>query len=312
LAVRLPRDYWQEITRLARQIEIANARGWLAAARSLRADLARSVDYFRDQLAALYAQLKQEPVKILSLSQLYREILALYEEFDAVDIDVEEQEIAVTTEAITLEGIFLGPFEIRLDWERLGTPSPYTVKALDPQPASSDDTVTHPHVQNEKLCEGDGRTLIQNALSEGRLSDFFLLVAQVLRSYGKGSAYIELDDWDGAHCAECGDSVSENDRYYCNHCDSTLCDSCARSCAACESTFCASCLVTCSVCDEYVCTTCSTNCRNCHEFVCPNCHTNRLCEKCHEQLETPDEPEPSGDPAAHECPTPAEPLAVGA
>jgi hypothetical protein len=310
LCVRLPRDYWQEITRLGRQIEIANARGWLFAARSLRTDLARSVDYFRNQLATLYTQLQQESIKILSLPLLYREILALYEEFEAVDIDFEKHEIVVTTEAITLEGTFLGPFEIRLDWERLGNPSPYSVKALDPHPAASDDTVTHPHVQNETLCEGEGRAAIKNALAEGRLSDFFMLVTQVLWTYGKGSAYIELDEWSGVNCSDCGDSISENGRSYCNHCDSTLCDPCSRSCSACESTFCASCLETCSICDEYVCSTCATTCRNCHKFVCPNCHTNRLCEKCHEQLKKPDE-DPSGDPAANECNTPAEPLAVG-
>ena len=104
-----------------------------------------------------------------------------------MEIDFEEHEIAVTTEPITLEGIFLGPFEIRLDWERLGNSLPYRIKALDPHPAAANEDVTHPHVQNEQLCEGDGRVGHPQRLREGRLGDFFLLVAQVLRTYGKGS-----------------------------------------------------------------------------------------------------------------------------
>jgi hypothetical protein len=122
--------------------------------------------------------------------------MTLYDEFENVEIDLKKHEISVTTEPITLEGIFLGPFQIQLVWEKLGNSSPYSIKALDPHPAEANEDVTHPHVQDESLCEGEGRMAIQNSLREGRLGDFFLLVAQVLRTYGKGSAYIELNDWD--------------------------------------------------------------------------------------------------------------------
>ena len=54
LTVRLPFDYWQDITRLARRIEIAAARDWRYAAQSLRTDLARSIDYCRDRMTSLY------------------------------------------------------------------------------------------------------------------------------------------------------------------------------------------------------------------------------------------------------------------
>ena len=82
----------------------------------------------------------------------------------------------------------LGPFEIRLDWGSLSDPNPYSVVALDPNSAASNDEVTHPHVKDEHLCEGEGHSAIRAALAECRLLDFFMLVSQVLHTYGQGSA----------------------------------------------------------------------------------------------------------------------------
>ena len=124
LAVHLPSDYWRDITRLTRRIELATSRGWLAAAQLLRTDLARLVDFCRDRLSGVCEELEKEPPKLPSLASLYHEILALYEEFEEVEIDFEEHEIVATTEDIRLEGVYLGPFEIRLDWEELGKSSP--------------------------------------------------------------------------------------------------------------------------------------------------------------------------------------------
>jgi hypothetical protein len=304
LAIRLPIDYWQEITKLARQIEIARARGWLSAARSLRTDLARAVDYCRDRLAGLFVELDKDPTPIPTLSTLYHEILGLYEEFEDVERDLEEHELRVTTEPITLEGISLGRFQIQLDWERLGVPSSYYIKALDPNPAAANDGVTHPHVQDERLCEGDGRAAIQQALTAGRLGDFFLLVTQILRTYGKGSAYVELDDWDGVSCSDCGQIVGENERYYCERCDATLCDGCDRVCCGCDRSFCSGCLESCALCDESFCSSCLKTCNTCHNLVCDNCLTNGLCEKCHEKLRNSDEHEAAGDKCdGQECDT---------
>ena len=168
-----------------------------------------------------------------SASDIYRDILALDDEFEEVEIDLDEHELSVTTDRIVLEDIDLGPFEIRLDWQRLGASSAYRVVALDPNPAARSDDVTHPHVQDEQLCEGEGRAAIRAALAEGRLYDFFLLVSQLLHTYGRGSAYVELDDWDGVPCDDCGGSVDEDDRYYCQRCGATLCGSCSVTCQGC-------------------------------------------------------------------------------
>ena len=56
----------------------------------------------------------------------------------------------------------------------------YRVVALDPHPAGSDESVTHPHVRDEQLCAGDAAAAIRSALAGGRICDFFLLVRSVL------------------------------------------------------------------------------------------------------------------------------------
>ena len=64
--------------------------------------------------------------------------------------------------------------------------------AEDPHPAHSDDSVTHPHVQSEGVCEGDAKLPIRNALSQLRLLDFFQIVGSLLRTYNSGSPYVAL------------------------------------------------------------------------------------------------------------------------
>ena len=77
----------------------------------------------------------------------------------------------------------IGPFKIVLDWSDLSVTKPYQIIAQELQPAASDDEVTtHPHVHGRMLCEGEGRVPIRNALRQGRLCDFFLLVQQVLQT----------------------------------------------------------------------------------------------------------------------------------
>ncbi len=65
--------------------------------------------------------------------------------------------MSVTTEAIVLENIELGTFEVRLHWKRIGERRCYEVVAREPNPAGESSETTHPHVRGEQLCEGDGR-----------------------------------------------------------------------------------------------------------------------------------------------------------
>ena len=76
-------------------------------------------------------------------------MLALEDAFEDVQCDVEEHLISVTTEPVILDGIDLGRFQIRLDWEQLLQPQPYTVVALDPHPAESN-RIGHPSARQRR------------------------------------------------------------------------------------------------------------------------------------------------------------------
>ena len=93
--------------------------------------------------------------------------MALQSEFEDVQCDPDEHVLSVTTQSVVLDGIELGRFQIRLDWQCLQETSPYAVVVLDPNPAQSNDGVTHPHVNGQTLCEGSGRGAIQAALTRG-------------------------------------------------------------------------------------------------------------------------------------------------
>ncbi len=155
LPVSLPAEDWGEIVKLAGQIEKAAMRGWLYAAEKLRADLARNLEYCRNRMDRLCQGLQKPPPNLPSLAEIYGEISALYGEFEEVEIDIKGHTLAVTTEPVVLDWLRLGAFKIRLDWNELGKTSPYRVVALDPNPAAGNDGVTHPHVQNGRLCEGE-------------------------------------------------------------------------------------------------------------------------------------------------------------
>jgi len=285
---RCPPEYsWSEAMKLRRQIVRAQSRGWRLAAARLMQDLDASLHCCQRAIETALHDIEQADFnqqQISSAAEIYKDILALQQEFDEVDIDIAEHEISVTTDTIVLEGIHLGRFQICLDWHQLGECQPYRVLALEPNPAASDEGITHPHVRDKSLCEGDGRTAIRAALAQGRIYDFFLLVSQILHTYGSGSPYTRLDEWDSDVCCDdCGTHVSERDRYDCVRCGSTLCGECSRGCAGCEESHCSSCLFTCPECDRDFCRSCLTTCPQCQRRVCGSCLENGVCSSCHEK-----------------------------
>ena len=285
--IHLPEYAWAQIQRLRRQINVAQERGWHLAASSLAAELAETCRSFHRQLETAFHDLPTRDLPRLrpNVSAIYQDLLALRNEFDEVEIDLKAHELTVTTDTIELEGVLLGNFQIRLDWTQTGLVSqPYRVVALDPHPASRRDDVTHPHVQDERLCEGDGRPAIAAALAEGRFYEFFLLVDQLLHNYGRGSAFVELEDWEGVPCSDCGTSLSDDERYYCHGCDSTLCESCSPSCQGCENTFCCGCLRECAACGYDFCSNCLESCTVCRKRVCESCREGRMCKSCYQEL----------------------------
>jgi hypothetical protein len=282
-----------------RQIDIARHRGWHAAARQLNADLAYEVEYCRQRLGEFARQLQQQtiPKNLPTESDIFRDIMAVYDEFPEKEVDLQSGEISVTTDPIVLEETYLGPIQVRLDWNRLGSHQPYRVVALDPHPAATNEAVTHPHVQEERLCEGEGRAGIDSALNMGRLCDFFLIVSRLLSTYTRGSAYTELDDWEGTRCQDCGSVTGEDDRCRCDRCDVDLCGECCSGCQGCERSLCSDCMSTCHCCGENYCSACLEACRKCHENCCENCLEEGLCENCHDQRQD-DLPNPGTERAA--------------
>ena len=281
----LPEYSWNKIQRLRRQIDMARQRGWQRAAARLSEDLTDAMEHCRRELENALQGRQRRPAdrQVMSASNVYQDILALYDEFEDVEIDLGEHELRVTTDRIVLEDFHLGAFQVRLDWHRFGDPCAYRVVALDPHPAAKSDDVTHPHVQDEHLCEGDGRPAIRAALAECRLHDFFMLVSQLLHNYGQGSAFVELSDWFGTPCDDCGASVSDDDRCCCNRCGDTLCGSCSVSCEECGDTYCSGCIGQCEGCGHDHCSSCLEVCPVCHDVFCKDCRVDGLCQTCHDK-----------------------------
>lgn len=275
-----------QLDRLQRQAHVACHRHYHGA-------LSRLVRRIQLQLRDLHYQLEQarrvfdQPIPhVLSLRQIVRELDQLDEEFGPWDWDGREKILSVTTAPIELEGVYLGPFAIRLkvnELDRIPRRSGFDCVATDPHPASSDDSVTHPHVSHDGLCTGDATTSLYAALHSGRLGDFFLIVRQVLSTYNDQSPYIPLDQWEGNRCAECGYTVGEEDRCTCLNCEQDFCRECVSRCVSCRDMVCRSCQKTCPSCDSVVCDSCLDTCAACGRDCCESCLEDDLCPDCHQE-----------------------------
>jgi hypothetical protein len=297
----LPVAQWQRCQQLAASLETAGQRSWQLAVCCRRVELAAAAVDLEESLRRCSDQLKlnASPNRAPSVADLYREFIALQEDFAEFKHDPDLHLLAVTTDPVILDGIDLGRFQIRLDYQRLYEAQPYTVVALEPNPATSNSSITHPHVSDDTVCEGDGRRAIQAAVSQGRLLDFFTLVSQLLQTYTPGRAYVELESWNGITCHDCGSIMDEDDRFHCSRCEEAVCGDCGTVCSACEQFYCNGCSSTCQCCDNSTCVYCLDSCRNCGLRVCSECLNQGLCEHCHEdQNESDQEYTDDAPPAA--------------
>lgn len=274
--LELPIHSWDQCRELVRQSQRAEMRGWHLAAQELRRDLVYTLPTLQSELNALESKLPRLTAAktTATVGDIYADLLAVQKEFVQFDFDVRGRWLSVTTEPITLQGIYLGPFEIRLDLRRVRDDCPYRIIANDPHPCESRENVTHPHVMDERLCEGDGRAAIRQAIHQGRLLDFFTIVANGLRSYNSDSPFVALEIWYGCSCSDCGCMVDEDDRYVCQKCGSTVCSGCQCCCPGCDETCCSGCVTDCQACDATYCRRCLKPCRVCQRQICPEClHT---------------------------------------
>jgi hypothetical protein len=283
-------------------------RNWQAAARNI---LERSASCLRDlpyHMGELEQAIQRSKVTVPPLREIVAELQQLQEEFEQVRYQEKDKLLVVATDPLELEEVYLGPFEIRLEVQELAEvrayDSPYRVVALDPHPAGSNENVTHPHVSEEHLCEGDAAAAIRAAMESGRICDLFLLIRSVLTNYNPGSPYVALSEWDGRSCHDCGCTMDNDESRYCESCDNTFCDGCASCCTRCDETTCLGCLDRCPVCDDRFCSDCLTRCPECNRVICKTCLEEKSCPCVEEsqQQENEDEPEPLAAPAGAAVP----------
>ncbi len=226
------------------------------------------------------------------LRDLLGELDQIESEFGGWIYDHLAKELSTTTEPISLEGIALGPFKIRL---RLGQTITHLlgrlcwVQALEPNPATGNSEVTHPHVSGEAVCVGDAGPDLIRALRSGRVCDFFLLIRGVLENYNPNSPYVRLDEWSGEPCSDCGQSTHEDNRSSCEACDRSVCDECISSCPHCDKTICFGCVTQCRSCEQTSCAQCLAPCASCGDQVCADCLDNDLCPTCLENQHDDDD-----------------------
>ena len=270
---------------LRRQQARAVNRGWKAAEFQINEDRRQQLVRIRENADAELSSVRKIEQFKANESELFRDLLAINEQFPKVDFDAKANRLSVTTKDIALEDFGFGAFNIVVHLDSLTTSlsrrAYYEVIALDANRPSSNDDVTHPHVQDDRLCEGDAQPTIKLALQQGRLLDFFQIVEQVLGTYNASSAYVTLHEWEGATCNHCGYSADSDESRECGGCEAFICDSCIYRCRDCEYAFCGNCEHACGGCLESICKSCVSTCSDCDERFCSDCLTeDERCTDC--------------------------------
>ncbi|QDU89059.1 hypothetical protein Pla175_24450 [Pirellulimonas nuda] len=284
------------VARLTRMMRHACRHHYRAASRRLRPRLERAL---RDLAVTATSQAERlcrerRAGQAPTLGGLYRDLLAIDEEFPQLEINLPQRRLLVATGPITLEGVALGPFLLSLDWGTLGGDQPQLlVIAMEPHAPGSNQSVTHPHVVEDRLCEGEGGPVLQAAALEGRLYDYVLIVRQILQTYNASSAYVDLDRWHGSPCSDCGVLVDDEDRSLCGRCDAEVCDGCSGACEGCGEGLCHGCRGECEGCGEHHCRACLEPCSDCDGTCCYQCLTDGVCDACTAEKESEDEAPPA-------------------
>lgn len=262
-------------------------KGWFRAAEKIKTRVNRNLSDFSYKLQQFKNLSDSGETKLPKPSVIFADLIQVEDEFGELNFDLKAKTVSVTTDPITLDDITFGSFEIRLfvdQMSKLYSESPYKIIALEPNPAATDENVTHPHVSSEKLCEGDGCVAIRKAIEQGRICDLFTMVTNILQTYNPDSPYVALSDWDGVSCYDCGYTVSNDECYYCEYCEREYCSQCSTYCQICDTTLCLGCSFECPDCEQPVCRGCTATCIECEETVCKDCVTEEgLCKQCEEQ-----------------------------
>ena len=278
-------QYHRELESVRASLRRAASRGLLGNVLPVRRHLFLLTKSVEDAVAQTELDLDQPTAPVPDLRFLLDELQQLEDEFGEVKLEIQIKKLSVVTEQIVLENVHLGCFRIQLSWKTLADEAGhhnFEIVALDPNPAASNDAVTHPHVSDGSLCPGDAWVPIQRALEQGRIADAFCLVRSVLTNYNSNSPYVPLGQWNGVSCHECGYRVDPDDLSTCEGCCDGYCSDCILECGSCEYYRCLACMERCSHCDLRCCRDCLQACSACTERSCPGCR--KRCAICAAQL----------------------------
>ena len=121
---QLPEAAWAHALDGQRRFQIASSRGWSGAARRMAQRLHTTLICLQTELDLQLRKLADQPTRpaVPTAAEIVRDLAALGDEFDEVTFDLRRRVVSVQTDTIILEGINLGPFEIRLSLVWTGVP----------------------------------------------------------------------------------------------------------------------------------------------------------------------------------------------
>ncbi len=226
----------------------------------------------------------------ISLRQAIEEIRVISTSWQ--DVNYRNGILSLITERIKLqdenEKVELGQFVISLNLCNPMDEEGLNIKGDGDH--NSDRGYYHPHVSSGMLCTGDGGVLMTNAILQGRLEDYFVVVDTILKTYNHEDSHESLRQWydpereDEFLCEYCDDWRDNENASFCNNCDNTYCDTCEKGgdyCHKCDEWYCEECSSNCTDCGNVMCDQCAVKCESCQEPHCQSCI--RSCCNCAEQ-----------------------------
>lgn len=221
----------------------------------------------------------------VTADQLRGEVAALRASYADVSVEWSEYRLVLewTTPRVVLEGINLGRFRVTLgvtldpdivDFDELN------VEALEPNPSTHNDELTHPHVLGGNICMGNGHFVFLWAVQSGRLADAADILWSVLRTWSDGHFDGgNMYEWNGYACDNCG-AVHDESPWRCRVCRDEVCGDCSSRCDECEESVHDGCSSECE-CGRTLCTKCACNCEEEEEeeggeppsSSCPQCRS---------------------------------------
>ena len=121
-------------------------KGWFGAAEKIKTRVNRNLNDFSYKLQQFKNMADSDETKLPKLAVIFADLMQIEDEFGELNFDLKAKTVSVITDPITLDDISFGSFEIRLfidQMTKLYSESPYKIIALEPNPAATDENVTH-------------------------------------------------------------------------------------------------------------------------------------------------------------------------